>query len=160
MRHITHCYYTMPFIHPAVWKPGCVTEGLDLHPIITQCFPLATSFRASGSGQAPDRCAGLAGNYQSKVFFEQKDSGAGVALARPTPRPPAPAPAPPPTARGAAAALGLRRQGVSRLRTRRTTREVQPSSRRGARRGGGGSDVSSPLVDVLTSQQDGGPGRA
>jgi hypothetical protein len=26
--------------------------------------------------------------------------------------------------------------------------------------GGGGSDVSSPLVDVLTSQQDGGPGRA
>jgi hypothetical protein len=46
MRHITHCYYTMPFIHPAVWKPGCVTEGLDLRPIITQCFPLATSFRA------------------------------------------------------------------------------------------------------------------
>ena len=45
------------------------------------------------------------------------------------------APAPPPTARGAAAALGLRRQGVSRLRKRRMTREVQPSSRRGARRG-------------------------
>jgi hypothetical protein len=36
----------MPFIHPAVWQPGCVTEGLELRPIITQCFPLATSFRA------------------------------------------------------------------------------------------------------------------
>ena len=36
----------MPFIHPAVWQPGCVTEGLELRPIITQCFPLATLFRA------------------------------------------------------------------------------------------------------------------
>jgi hypothetical protein len=25
----------MSFIHPAVWKPDCVTEGLEIRPIIT-----------------------------------------------------------------------------------------------------------------------------
>ncbi len=52
----------------------------------------------------------------------------GLALARPT-RPPPPAPAPPPAARGAPAALGLRRQRVPLHRQRRTTRELQTSSR-------------------------------
>ena len=60
---------------------------------------------------------------KTQGWFRRCDH-AGDALARPT-RPPPPAPAPPPTARGAA--LGLRRQRVPRLRTRRTTRE--PSSR-------------------------------
>jgi hypothetical protein len=44
-RFITQCIPSKHnAFHPAVWKPGCVTEGLSLRPIITQCFPLATSF--------------------------------------------------------------------------------------------------------------------
>ena len=59
----------MPFIHPAVWKPGCVTEGLDLRPIIIQCIPfgsLETRLCNGGVGSPPHHNTMLSISY---LFF-------------------------------------------------------------------------------------------
>jgi hypothetical protein len=133
---VEHVYAAIPATPTAPTVPATRAFSRQLVAYIAAFLPTAPYFKSSDSriftvcdDQYSSTLAMLeeTADETFKAYMTRKTQGwfrrwgCNAAAASPGP--------------GAAAALGLRRLGVSRLRTRRTARKDRPSSRRGGRRG-------------------------